>query len=151
MTSVTEPSDPGAVDQLCLYLDGADEPLARSRPPARIELDTAQMEDGPHRLSIEAVDEEGACVGCRTVEFEVRNGPAIEVDGLADGDLVDGAVSLMVHAWGGDDDWEPARAESPAPAPTWAWVLLIVILAWALFYAVSFAVPSGSFADAPTW
>ncbi len=57
---------------------------------------------------------------------------------VAGGDIVEGDLDLLVHAWGGADagDWEPERAESPAPIPTWAWVMLIGIIAWDLSYTI---------------
>jgi hypothetical protein len=139
-------------ERVRVYLDGGEEPIAEYRPPARLDVDTRQLEDGKHALYLEATDTDGT-VGQRTIDFEVRNGPAIAVDGLEDGEVVNGDLSMMVHAWGGADakDWEPGRAESPAPAPTWAWVLVLVILAWALYYGITHWNPSGDYAESPTY
>lgn len=144
--------DEAEVERVDVYLDDDEEPIASYRPPARIHFDSSQLADGSHELRIEATGP-NANTGVRKVAFDVRNGPAIDVDGLAEGDTVSGDVSLMVHAWGGaaDEDWEATRAESPAPAPTWAWVLLIVIFAWALYYAVAFWSPPAEYADSPTY
>lgn len=142
-------------DESCwvsVYLDEADEPLARYRPPARLEVDTLRLADGEHLLRIEASDHDGT-LGVRDIPFRVRNGPAIAVDGLSDHELVSGEVSLMVHAFSGAEreDWEPSRAESPTPIPTWLWILAIVIFAWAMYYTLSAWFPSGGFEEAPTW
>ena len=139
-------------ERVSVYLDGAEQPLAEYTPPARIELDTRQLEDGRHELRIEADAGDGP-VGSRHLSFEVRNGPAISVEGLGDGDVVNGELGMVVHAWGGAGrgDWEPKRAESPAPIPTWAWVLLIGITAWAIFYSVSYWQPPEPYRDSPTY
>ncbi|MFB6262925.1 MAG: cytochrome C [Bradymonadaceae bacterium] len=154
MSSLDTGEHPGGseVDRVDVYLDDGDEPIATYSPPARIQFDTTALEDGQHRLRIEATGPEGS-VGRRIVDFEVRNGPAIDVEGLNSGDTVSDEVDLMVHAWGGAgrEDWEASHAESPAPAPTWAWVLLIVVFAWALFYAVSYWQPTEEFTDTPTY
>lgn len=146
------PASEHDAEQVEVYLDDGEEPIASYRPPARIQLDTHDLEDGTHRLRIEADGDDGM-IGVRTVEFEVRNGPSIAVDGLADGDVVEGELSVMVHAWGGasSEDWEPSRSESPAPAPTWAWVLLMAIVAWAMYYGVRYWQPTGDYADSPTY
>jgi hypothetical protein len=135
-----------------VYLDGAGEPVARYRPPGRLQLDTRDMADGAHKLRVEAVDEDGT-VGVREIPFRVRNGPAIEVHGLSDDELVGGEISVMIHAFNGSDkeDWEPSRAETPSPIPTWIWVLGILIFACAMFYSLSYWIPTGDYADAPTW
>lgn len=135
-----------------VYLDDADEPLAHYRPPGKLQVDTRNIADGEHVLRIEAADDDGA-LGVREVPFRVRNGPAITVDGIRDGELVRGDLSVMVHAFSGAEreDWEPARAESPTPIPTWLWILAIIIFAWAMFYTLSFWFPYEKFAEAPTW
>lgn len=135
-----------------IYLDGSDEPIGVYRPPARFQLDTEELEDGTHELKIVATDRSGHR-GVRTVEFVVRNGPGIAVDGLKDGDVVEGDVSLLVNAYGGayEENWEPSRAETPAPIPTWGWVLFLAVVAWAMFYAAQTWSPSGDMAASPTF
>jgi len=135
-----------------VYLDGSDEPIGVYRPPARFHLDTEELEDGAHELKIVATDRSGHR-GVRTVDFVVRNGPGIAVDGLKDGDVVEGDVSLLVNAYGGayEENWEPSRAETPAPIPTWGWVLFLAVVAWAMFYAAQTWSPSGDMASSPTF
>lgn len=153
--TVEAPADMRA-DEACwvtVYLDDADEPIARYRPPGKLEVDTRRLDDGEHTLRVEARGDADGAVGVREIPFRVRNGPAIAVDGLRAGELVRGDMSVMIHAFSGAEreDWEPARAESPTPIPTWVWILAIVIFAWAMFYVLSFWFPSADFADAPTW
>lgn len=135
-----------------VYLDGEPEPVGIYRPPARFRLDTESLEDGAHELRIVATDRSGHR-GVRTLRFEVRNGPGIAVDGLKDGDVVEGELSLLVNAYGGayEENWEPARAETPAPVPTWAWVLFLGVVAWAMFYAAENWSPSSGMASSPTY
>lgn len=135
-----------------VYLDGNDDPIGIYQPPARFRLDTEDLEDGPHELRIVATDRSGHR-GVRTIPFEVRNGPGIAVDGLKRGDVVEGALDLLVNAYGGayEENWEPARAETPAPIPTWAWVLFLGAVAWAMFYAARTWSPSPDMAGSPTF
>lgn len=141
-----------AASRVEVYLDGDPQPIGTYRPPARFELDTEKLADGPHELRIVATDVSGHR-GVRRIPFEVRNGPGIAVDGLRPGDLVEGRVSVMVNAYGGahEANFEPARAETPAPIPTWAWVLLLGVVAWAMFYAARQWFPPPSFASTPTY
>ena len=139
-------------DRVVAYLDDAKTPLLNGQAPVGLSLDTRQLEDGEHELRIEAWDQRGQ-KGIKRVRFTVRNGPAITVHGLDTGDVVEGQVELVVHAFGGggEENWEPAQAETPAPVPTWAWVVLICIVAWAMYYVVAFWHPEKSVADSPTY
>lgn len=134
------------------YLDDSEKPLFTQQPPIRINLDTRAIADGPHVLRVEAWDNRGH-KGVRTIPFTVRNGPAITVQGLGDNDLVEGQLALVVSAYGGsgEENWEPAQAETPAPVPTWAWVLVICIVTWAMYYTVSYWHPEGRVRDSPTY
>ncbi len=135
-----------------VYLDDEDEPIVSYRPPVRFELDTTQLEDGPHKLKVVATDASGH-KGVRTIPFEVRNGPGIDVEGLQDNDMLEGKVPILLNAYGGAKEpfWEPSRAETPAPVPTWAWVLLLIVVAWSAFYiAQQWNVPD-EYASSPTY
>ncbi len=135
-----------------VYLDDNSEPVASYMPPGKFELDTTKLDDGPHRLRIVAFDRY-ANRGVRGISFEVRNGPGIAVDGLRDGDIVEGKVGILINAYGGayEEKWEPTRAETPKPVPTWAWVAFIVVVAWAMYYAVEQWKPPPHFAQTPTY
>ncbi|NGP88726.1 c-type cytochrome [Fodinibius halophilus] len=135
-----------------VYLDDEDEPIVSYRPPVRFELDTTQLEDGHHTLKVVATDATGH-KGVRSIPFEVRNGPGIDVEGLQDNDMLEGKVPILLNAYGGAKEpfWEPSRAETPAPVPTWAWVLLLVVVAWSAFYiAQQWNVPD-EYASSPTY
>jgi hypothetical protein len=126
-------------ERIEVYLDASPDPLLRRPPPASLELDTRSLEDGEHVLRVEAWDGSGR-KGVQTVPFSVRNGPAISVAGLSAGAVVEGQLSLVLHAYAGgnEEHWKPELAEVPAPVPTWAWVIAIMVAAWAMFYAVSY-------------
>lgn len=135
-----------------VYLDDDPEPIVTHRPPARFQLDTAQLADGPHMLHINAYEADGYR-GVRHIPFTVRNGPGIAVNGLSDDDVLEGSIPILVNAYGGRSEayWEPSRAETPAPIPTWIWVLFIVIVAFSAFYGVREWRPSPEMADTPTY
>ncbi|MFH5833402.1 c-type cytochrome [Halalkalibaculum sp. DA3122] len=135
-----------------VYLDDQEEPIVSYRPPVRFELDTTQLEDGPHTLKVVATDATGH-KGVRKIPFEVRNGPGIDVEGLQDNDTLDGKVPILLNAYGGAKEpyWEPSRAETPAPVPTWAWVLLLVVVAWSTFYIAQQWNAPDEFANSPTY
>lgn len=135
-----------------VYLDDETEPLLSYRPPVRFELDTLRLEDGEHRLRVEAYDSLGQ-KGVRVIPFTVRNGPGIAVSGLSDNDVLEGKIPILINSYGGagETHWEPSRAETPAPIPTWAWVLFIVIAAFGVFYGVRLWNPPPDFAATPTY
>ena len=121
-----------------VFIDDEAAPRYRFTPPATLELDTAGLVDGPHRLRVHAIEDSGP-VGVEEIPFTVRNGPGIAVVGLADGETVRGRIPLIVNAFASrpEDTFEPVRAETPAPVPTWAWVLFLVVGAWAMWFAAS--------------
>jgi len=135
-----------------VYLDDEEDPIVTYRPPVRFELDTNALDDGKHTLRIEAYDSKGI-KGVRMIPFEVRNGPGIGVNGLQPDDIVEGKIPVLINAYGGatEENWEPARAETPAPVPTWAWVLLLLIVAWSMYYMVRQWNPPEEFANTPTY
>jgi hypothetical protein len=139
-------------DRVVVYLDDAKTPLCTERAPLGLNLDTRQLADGEHVLRIEAWDQRGH-KGVKLVPFTVRNGPAITVRGLETGDVVEGPLELVVHAFGGgsEENWDPAQAETPAPVPTWAWVVLIGVVAWAMYYLIAFWHPEKGVVDSPTY
>lgn len=135
-----------------VFLNDDPEPIITHRPPARFQLDTTELEDGKHTLSIQAYDS-GGYQGVRQIPFTVRNGPSIAVNGLNDNDVLEGKLPILVNSYGGTQElyWEPERVETPAPAPTWVWVLFLVIVAFAAFYGVQQWSPPPEMKDTPTY
>ncbi|HEV3089414.1 MAG TPA: cytochrome c [Candidatus Elarobacter sp.] len=138
------------VARVDLYLDDAQEPFKTIVPPNSVEFDTSQLDDGPHVLRIEARDAAGN-VGRRTIPFVVQNGPGITVTGLRAGERVGGNVQLEVNAFGGNEPFDPVRAESSGPIPVWTWVMSAIIVAWAGWYGLAaFSAPL-AYANTPTY
>jgi mono/diheme cytochrome c family protein len=135
-----------------IFLDNDPVPIAVFRPPSTFELDTTQLQDGPHILHVNAIDE-GGIPGVRTIEFTVRNGPGIAIFGINPGDVVEGKLPILVNAYSGshEENFEPRRAETPSPVPTWAWVLFLGIVAWAMWYAAGSWRPGPQFANTVTY
>ena len=119
-----------------IFLDDEQETRGILDPPATFELDTTQLSDGPHRLRVQAIGDDGT-VGVEEIPFIVRNGPGIDVIGLSTGKAVQGRVPIVLNAFSSrlGDAFEPVRAETPAPIPTWTWVLALVVVAWAMWYS----------------
>ncbi|MGA8533743.1 MAG: c-type cytochrome [Candidatus Tumulicola sp.] len=135
---------------ISVYLDDDTEPLATYRPPAKFQLDTTELEDGEHRLRLIAVDALGTS-GTRIVRFTVRNGPGITVTGLRDGSTVHGMLDIEINSFGGDEPFDPERAESHGPIPVWTWVMIAIVAAWAGWYGLEFFNTPAQFAATPTY
>jgi mono/diheme cytochrome c family protein len=125
-----------AVAEITLTLDDATVPFATFRPPATCNLDTTQLEDGPHVLHIRARDGLGL-VGVRSIPFHVQNGPGITVTGLRAHERVSGNVALDLNAFSASEPFDPVRAESSGPIPVWTWVMIALIAAWAGWYGLT--------------
>lgn len=154
MTEIQPPDAAGTLprNRIDIFLDGVAEPLLSTTPPLSFELDTSQLQDGPHVMRIEAYDAHGV-KGVRTVDFTVRNGPGIAISGIQQHDVLDGKIPVIVNAYGATSavHWEPSQAETPAPPPTWAWVSLILFVAFGVFYGVQQWSPTQDFARTPTY
>jgi mono/diheme cytochrome c family protein len=135
---------------ITVYLDEEQEAFATYKPPARVTLDTANLEDGDHVLRIHAVDAIGH-VGVRSIPFVVSNGPGITVTGLRPGSRVRGMLEINVNAFGSDEPFDPVRAESEGPVPVWTWVMFAIVAAWATWYGLEFFKTPEAFANTPTY
>jgi mono/diheme cytochrome c family protein len=145
------PPDPSANAALIeLFLDGSLTPVATYRPPAVFTLDTRTLEDGPHTLQIRATDTLGK-VGRRSISFMVQNGPGITLTGLREGSLVGGTVEIAVNAFGGEEPFDPHRAESLASVPVWIWVMCSMVVLWAAWYAIELFPTPPQFANTATY
>jgi hypothetical protein len=118
-----------------IFLDDNRQPIAEVVSPINFELDTRRLVDGPHTLKIVGRDPAGK-EGIRIIPFVVRNGPAIEVEGIVENAVVDGVVPVMVNAYGKGDQrsFLIEGSETPQSIPSWVWVLIIGFAGWALYY-----------------
>jgi len=122
-----------------IFIDDEMKPLAQLLSPVNFELDTTKLVDGKHSLKIVSRDPTGK-EGIRLIPFEVRNGPAIDVEGIEEEDVVDGIVPVMINAYGKGNqrNFLITGSESPQTIPTWVWILIIGFIAWASFYLVTY-------------
>ena len=120
-----------------LFLDEESKPIAELVSPVQFELDTTKLTDGPHILKIVSKDPSGK-EGLRRVPFEVRNGPAIVLEGIRDHDVVDGVIPVMINAYGKGDSKKflISGSETPQSIPYWVFILLILFVAWAIFFGI---------------
>lgn len=129
--------------KIIIYIDDEPDPIAAFDTPVNFELDTRKLVDGQHELTIVSKDPTGK-EGIRKVPFEVRNGPAISIEGIGENAIVDGIVPLMINAYGKGDqkDFLISGSETPQSIPAWVWILIIGFAGWALFYLFRyFAMP----------
>jgi hypothetical protein len=123
---------------LFLFIDDEPRPIAELASPVTFQLDTTRLVDGRHTLKIVSRDPSGK-EGIRIIPFEVRNGPAIAVEGLREDAVVDGVLPLMINAYGKGDQksFLITGSETPQSIPYWIYVLLILFVAWALYYEIT--------------
>ena len=124
---------------LVIFVDEDTKPIAKVLSPVSFELDTRKLVDGRHTLKIVSKDPTGK-EGVRIIPFEVRNGPAIAIEGLKENAVVDGVLPIMINAYGKGDQksFLIEGSETPQSIPAWVWVLIISFGGWALFYLVRY-------------
>lgn len=122
-----------------VFIDDETQPLATFIPPVNFEMDTRKLVDGKHTLRIVSKDPTGK-EGIRLIPFEVRNGPAIDVEGIRENAVVDGIIPIMINAYGKGDQkrFLIQGSETPKSIPSWVWILIIGFAGWALFYLVMY-------------
>jgi hypothetical protein len=122
-----------------LFLDDAPNPIGEFTSPVTFDLDTRLLTDGRHVLKILSKDASGR-EGVRLLPFIVRNGPAIDVEGLNPDSTVDGVIPLMINAYGKGDQKQFIiyGSESPRGIPSWVIILLILFAGWAAYYFVRY-------------
>ncbi|MEM0575442.1 cytochrome C [Flavobacterium polysaccharolyticum] len=125
-------------NKIMIFLDDEKQPIASFSAPVNFELDTKKIVDGEHILTIVSKDISGK-EGIRKIPFEVRNGPAIAVEGLKDHEKVDGIISLMINAYGKGNQtkFNIEGIETPQSVPTWLWVFIMSFVGWALYYLIT--------------
>ena len=121
-----------------IFLDNETHPLGEFKVTINFELDTRKLTDGMHTLKIISMGSSGR-EGVRNIEFEVRNGPAIEVDGIHDNAVVDGILPLMVHAYSKGDQKKflIEGSEVPRSIPAWLWVVIVLLVGWGMYYVIT--------------
>ena len=125
-------------NKITIFLDNDKSPIATFSAPVNFELDTRKIVDGAHVLKIVSKDISGK-EGIREIPFEVRNGPAIAVEGLNDNEKVDGIISLMINTYGKGNQtkFNIEGIETPQSVPTWLWVLIMSFVGWAAYYLIT--------------
>jgi hypothetical protein len=121
-----------------LFLDDEVQPLGKFTTPINFELDTTKMIDGNHILTIVSKSNSGK-EGIRKIPFTVGNGPSIAIEGLNEGDLVDGILPIMINAYSKGDQKKflIEGSETPKSIPAWVWVVIILFIGWAMFYFIT--------------
>lgn len=124
---------------ILIFIDDEPKPIAEFVSPVNFELDTRKLVDGNHLLKIISKDTTGK-EGIRIIPFEVRNGPAISIEGIKENAVVDGIVHMMVNAYskGEQKKFLIQGSETPQSIPSWVWILIISFFGWALYYLIRY-------------
>jgi len=125
--------------KIIVFIDDEEQPVAAFISPVNFELDTRKLVDGKHTLKIVSKDPTGK-EGIRLIPFEVRNGPAIDVEGIRENAVVDGVLPIMINAYGKGDQkiFLIEGSETPKSIPSWVWILIIGFAGWALYYLFTY-------------
>ena len=125
--------------KIFVFIDDEMKPVAAFTSPVNFELDTRKLVDGKHTLKIISKDPAGK-EGIRLIPFEVRNGPAIDIEGIAKNAVVDGVLPLMINAYGKGNQKKflIEGSETPQSIPSWVWILIIGFAGWALYYLLTY-------------
>ncbi|MGS0748693.1 cytochrome C [Halpernia sp. GG3] len=121
-----------------LFLDDEKQPIAELETPIVFNFDTTKLTDGEHILKIVSRSITGR-EGIRNINFNVKNGPTISVEGLTENDIVDGSLPLMINAYdkGMPKSFVIEGSETPQTVPVWVWIMIIIIGAWSAFYLIT--------------
>jgi hypothetical protein len=121
-----------------IYIDDDPIPVAELLTPVQFKLDTHKLSDGRHVLRIISKDGVGK-EGVRIIPFEVRNGPAVAIEGIKENAVVDGVVPLMINAYskGDQKSFVIRGSETPQSVPFWIFIIVISFAAWALYYVIT--------------
>lgn len=122
-----------------IFMDDDPTPIAEFVAPVNFELDTRKLADGKHSLRIVSKDPTGK-EGIRLIPFEVKNGPAISIEGIHENAVVDGIVPIMINAYGKGDSkkFHITGSETPQSIPAWVWILIIGFVGWTFYYLVQY-------------
>jgi hypothetical protein len=121
-----------------LFIDEELQPIGTFAAPIAFDLDTKKLTDGRHVLKVVSKDHRGK-EGIKLINFTVRNGPAISIEGLKNEQVVDGVVPLMINAYGKGDQktFMLQGSETPRSMPFWIVVMLIMFVAWAIYFHIT--------------
>ena len=124
---------------ILIFLDEEVKPVGEFSSPVNFELNTQKLVDGSHTLKIVSRDPTGK-EGIRVIPFEVRNGPAIEIEGIKENAVVDGILPLMINAYGKGNQktFLIEGSETPKSIPSWVWILIIGFIGWVLYYLITY-------------
>ena len=119
-------------------MDDDPNPFGEFDTPINFELDTEKLVDGEHVLTIVGKAPSGR-EGIRKIPFTVRNGPAINIEGLKTDAVVDGILPIMINAYdkGDTKKFLIEGSETPRSIPAWMWAAIIFFFGWAAYYTVS--------------
>ena len=122
-----------------LFLDDDPTPVAELETPIVFDFDTSKIPDGDHVLKIVSQSPTGK-EGIRKINFTVKNGPSISVEGLKNDDIVDGVLPLMINAYDqtNQKSFIIEGSETPQTIPVWIWILIMVIVAWGAYYLITY-------------
>jgi hypothetical protein len=124
--------------KVLLFLDDDKQPIAELETPIVFNFDTNKLADGEHILRIISKSITGR-EGVRNINFTVKNGPTISVEGLSENAIVDGSLPLMINAYdkGMPKSFVIDGSETPQTVPVWVWIMIMIILAWSAFYLIT--------------
>ncbi|AJH14826.1 hypothetical protein [Myroides profundi] len=122
-----------------IFIDDEHQPIAELETPVNFELNTHKLVDGDHTLKIVSKDQTGK-EGIRIIPFTVKNGPAIDIEGIKEKAVVDGLLSIRINTYGKGDQktFLVVGSETPQSIPFWVWTTIIVIFAWGMYYLVRY-------------
>lgn len=123
--------------KVLLFVDDDLQPIAEMYAPVQFELDTRKLTDGEHTLKLVSKSPTGR-EGIKKIKFIVRNGPAIAIEGLAENQVVDGTIPLMINAYdkGNQKKFIIEGSETPQSIPNWLWIIVIGFFGWAAYYMI---------------
>ncbi|TWR24392.1 cytochrome C [Mucilaginibacter pallidiroseus] len=121
-----------------LYIDDDPQPVGEFPCPVSFELDTRRLTDGEHVLKIIGKDYLGK-EGIRLIPFNVRNGPAIAVEGIRKDETVEGVLPLMINAYskGNQKVFLLHGSETPQSIPWWIVAGIILFAAWTVYFVIT--------------
>jgi hypothetical protein len=121
-----------------IYVDDDPKPIGEYTVPINFEFDTTKLVDGEHVLKIISKGNNNK-EGIRKIQFTVRNGPAIAIEGITDKAIVDGVLPLMINAYSKGDQKKflIEGSETPHSIPAWLWMIIILFIGWAMYYFIT--------------